>query len=73
MKPWAVEALKIFQDVDVVVKQLKQTLESVTVVTEGPTLQNLVDIAQNSIARNEGVFPPMVDANKHLQAKMQTP
>ena len=37
LKPLAVEALKLSQEVDVTVKQLNQTMESVTISTEGPT------------------------------------
>ena len=49
LKPWADEALKLSQEVDYAVKQLNQTLESVTAATEGPTSQKLVDIAQNTV------------------------
>ena len=50
LKPWADEALKISQDLDVAVKQLNQILESVTVAKKGPTSQKLVDIAKNVAA-----------------------
>ena len=73
LKPWVDESLKISQDLDVVVKQLNQTLESVTTTTEGPTSQKLVEFAQNASAQSEGVFPPLVDAIKQIQAKMQAP
>ena len=48
LKLWADEALKISQDMDVVVKQLNWTLESVTATTEGLTSQNLVEIGTNT-------------------------
>ena len=47
LKPSVDEALKLSQEVDVAVKQLNQTLESVTVTNEGPTSQKLLDIAQD--------------------------
>ena len=52
LKPWVDEALKLAQDIDVTVKHLNQTLDSVTAATKGPTLQNLVDIAENSTAQS---------------------
>lgn len=59
LKPWVVEALKLLHDVDVGIKQLNQTLESVTIATEDPTSQKSVDIAQNDVAQSEGVLPPL--------------
>ena len=73
LKPWANEALNISQDVDVAVKQLNQTLESVTTATEGPSSQNLVDIVQKTTVQSEGVFPPLFDAIKQLQENIETP
>ena len=57
LKPWAVEALKLSQDVDVAIKQLNQTLESVTAATKSPISEKLVDIAQNASIQSEGVLP----------------
>lgn len=37
LKPWATKSLKLSQDVDVAIKQLNQTLVSVTATTKGPT------------------------------------
>ena len=62
LKPWADEAFKLSQEVDVAVKQLNQTLESVTAATEGPTSQKLMKISQNVVAQRKGVLPPLVDA-----------
>ena len=73
LKPWAIEALKISQDVDVTIKQLKQTLESVTIMTEGLISQNLVEIVQNFATQSESVLPPLAEAIRLLQVQVETP
>lgn len=37
MKPWEDEAMKISQDLDVTVKNLSQTYQSISLATEGLT------------------------------------
>ena len=73
LKPWVATALQLSQDVDVVVKRLNQTLESVTAATEGPTSQKLVDIAQSAAAQSQEVLPPLVAVVNALPAQAETP
>lgn len=73
LKPWAAEALKLSQDVDVAVRQLNQTLESVTATMKSQILQNLVDIAQNVAAQSECMLPPLAKAIRLLQVQVETP
>ena len=73
MKPWADEALKISQDVDVAIKKLNQTLESVTAATKGPLSEKLVEIAQNAVVQSKGILPLLAEAIRVLQAKVEAP
>ena len=73
LKPWATEALKLSQDVDVAIKQLNQTLESVTATTEGSISETLVDIAGKFSTQSEGMLPPLAKAIKLFQAQVDNP
>ena len=48
LKPWADETLKIYQDLDVVVKKMNQTLKSVITATEG---RNFTEVGGNCTER----------------------
>ena len=72
LKPWAAIALQISQDVDGAIKRLTQTLESVTVETEGMTSHKLVDIAQSAAAQSQEVLPPLIAAINALCAQVET-
>lgn len=49
MKPWTNKEMNLSQDLDAAVKNLNQTLQSVTLVREGPTSKNIVDIMKNAM------------------------
>ena len=73
MKPWATTTLKLSQDVDIAVKRLNQTLESVTAATKGLTSQKLVDITQSNVSHSLEVMAPLVAAVHELRMQVEAP
>ena len=54
-------------------KQLNQTLESVTAVKEGLTLEKLVNIVQSVASQIQEVMSPLVATVNELHAQVETP
>ena len=73
MKPWADEATKLSQDLDVTVRNHNQTLQSVTLATKGLTSKKLMETVQIGADQSVGVLAPFAAAIEELQNKMKNP
>lgn len=72
MKLWADEAMKLSQDLDVVVKNLNQTYQSINLATEGLTSQKLVDTTQSAANQSVSILVPFIATIEELKKKVKT-